>query len=167
MFKLKLNYKPQVSGFTAKFWTLCDVIPMVYRGTDHGKIRPICFHTENFLAGLKSWVQLCVRNSSKDHVSPESRRVPRKLSFQNLTVSVYKKRPDSFLNSAEVVLRFISSFWWSVLSSSTAVNEWARENSLSYRKIQAPTFELSNYRMSLPWKFDWGFSSWNRISKSV
>ena len=39
----KLKWKPQPSGFTAKFWTFYDVISMVYKSVDHGKVGSICF----------------------------------------------------------------------------------------------------------------------------
>ena len=41
--KLKWNHEPQASGFTAKFWTFHDVISMVYKSLDHGKLWSICF----------------------------------------------------------------------------------------------------------------------------
>ena len=41
--KLKLNHKPQASGFTEKFWTFYGVISMVYKSVDHGKLWSICF----------------------------------------------------------------------------------------------------------------------------
>ena len=41
--KLKLNHEPQASSFTAKFWTFYDVISMVYKSVDNGKLWSICF----------------------------------------------------------------------------------------------------------------------------
>ena len=45
--KLKWNHEPQASGFTAKFWTFCGVICMVYtcKSVHHGKLWPDLFFT--------------------------------------------------------------------------------------------------------------------------
>ena len=39
----KTQVEPQVSGFTAKFWTFYGVISMVYHRADHDKIWSIDF----------------------------------------------------------------------------------------------------------------------------
>ena len=41
--KLKWNHESQASGFTAKFLTFYDVISMVYKSADHGKLWSILF----------------------------------------------------------------------------------------------------------------------------
>ena len=51
--KLKWNHEPQPSGFTAKFWTFYDVISMVYKSVDHGKLWSICFFYLFFLPKTK------------------------------------------------------------------------------------------------------------------
>ena len=43
MFKTQVEHEPQVSGFTAKFWSFYGVISMVYKSANPEKVWSIRF----------------------------------------------------------------------------------------------------------------------------
>ena len=133
------NQEPQASGFTAKFWTIYGVISMVYKSVDHGKLSVVnlfltttfifCFPRRFFFVVFRIFF-VFLQLQAPTHCQkclPMCWNLVLLCPCWGIKLFSWKTKTKTTRTAWHV-----TSFPWTILSQTMALDHSAREDSLSY-----------------------------------